>query len=189
MNLFIACSSSDDMYLDVLESSGMVLQNLASSKDYDLVTGGNTGGLMQFCYNAFHDHGRMITAIIASSYQEDIASMYCDIKIVTEDTFERTRQILNHADACLFMPGGVGTVAEFFGILEEKRTYGQDVPMILYNEDRSFDPLLRMMDSFYKNGYADREVEKNYKVVYDQESLFTYLDSINKDKREVKTKK
>lgn len=182
MNLFVACSSSDDMPLDSLEMSGAVIQNLATTGDYDLVVGGLTGGLMQFCYNAFHDQNRMITGIVTSAYQSDLETMNCDISMITEDTFDRSKQIMLQSDALLFMPGGIGTMAEFFGMLEEKRTNGIDKPMILYNEDRSFDPLLRMMDRIYKDGYAKENEKENYKVVYNQEELFNYLESCKQDK-------
>lgn len=182
MNLFIACSSSDDMPLDTLEMTGSAIQNLASSEAYDLVLGGVKGGLMPFCYNAFHDQNKEITVVVASMFQDDLQSIDCDYSIITEDTFERTRKIMDQADALIFMPGGIGTMAEFFGMLEQKRTYGMDKPMILYNEDRSFDPLLRVMDRIYKDGYAKTEEQKNYKVVYDQEQLFSYLEEAQKQK-------
>lgn len=180
MNLFIACSSSDDMPLDTLEMSGSAIQSLATSGNYDLVIGGNSGGLMQFCYNAFHDQKRMITSIVDSKYQNDLRTMDCDLSIITEDTFDRSRQIMLQADALLFMPGGIGTMAEFFGMLEEKRTHEMDKPIILYNEDRSFDPLLRLMDRIYKDGYANEKERQNYHVVYDQAQLFECLESYQK---------
>lgn len=166
------------MPLDSLELTGQVIQNLASSGNYDLVIGGSTGGLMQFCYNAFQDQGRMITGVVASRYQDDLKGMNCDVSVVEESTFDRSKRIMEEADAMIFMPGGIGTLAEFFGMLEEKRTNDWKTPMILYNEDRSFDPLLRMMDRLTNDGYISKKDQENYKVIYDQEHLFSYLDQL-----------
>lgn len=181
MNLFIGSSSSDDILLDSFEMCGSVIQSLASCGDYDLVIGGNAGGLMKVTYNAFKDNNRMVTGIIASRWKNDLDTMDCDISVITEDTFERQQQIMNHSDILLFMPGGIGTMSEFFGMLEDKRTYEIAKPMILYNEDKSFDALLHMMDKMIKDGYMKKENKNNYKVVYNQEELFDYLNQIKKE--------
>lgn len=180
MNLFIACSSSDDMALDTLEEAGKVIQNLSSCGDYDLIIGGNTGGLMKFCYNAFHDQERLITGIVASRYQSDLEQMDCDLSMVTETTFDRSKEIVRQADAMLFMPGGIGTMAEFFGMLEEVRTYSMNKPMILYNESHSFDPLIHLLDSLKKDELVKKEDFKYFQVVKDQEELFSLLEKIQK---------
>lgn len=187
MNLFVGCSSSDDIKLDTLKMAGSIVESLATSGDYDLVIGGNTGGIMRLCYNTFKDNNRMISGVVASVYKEDLESMDCDLSIVAENTFDRSRQIMEQSDIMLFLPGGIGTEAEFFGMLEEKRTYNVDIPMIIYNEDKSFDPTLKLLDYIYENKFSSKDESKHYQVVYSEEELFDCLDQIkNKDKINLK---
>lgn len=187
MNLFIACSASDDLSKEVVTSTLAIIQSLAETKEYDLVIGGSTSGLMRLCYEAFEKEGNMITGVVASKYQEDLNYMNCDLQVVTENTFDRLKEVFIQSDACLFLPGGIGTMTEFLGMLEEKRTYPEDKPMILYNETHLFDPLLQTLELAKQQGLICKTDLDYYQVASNEKELFDCLENYRM-KTEIKIK-
>lgn len=185
MNIFVACSAFDEIPKEVLETSRNLLETLSKTNEYNLVNGGNTAGLMKLSHDTFRKYGNYTTAAIASIYQDDIDGMDCDLKIVTDNTFERSKEIMLQSDILLFLPGGLGTMAEFFGMLEEKRTYKIAKPMILYNESHAFDLMLNVLEDMRIKGYAKEEDLNCFKVVSNQEELFEILEN-KKPKSKVK---
>ena len=73
--------------------------------------------------------------------------------------------------------GGLGTFTEFLGFLDNKKETNDDKPLIIYNEDHSYDFILKTFEDGVKRGCID----KNYKLYFDEvHDVFGLADSLQK---------
>lgn len=73
--------------------------------------------------------------------------------VIVESMHERKALMALRSQAFLALPGGVGTLEEFFEILTWAVLGLHDKPIALLNVDGYFDPLLRMMDLAVQEGF------------------------------------
>ena len=85
---------------------------------------------------------------------------------------ERKHDLLEGSQACVALPGGIGTFDEIFEVLSLTQLQITVVPLVLLDHGRYFQPLLELLDRTIETGYvraADRSlfemVEKVEQVV------------------------
>ena len=67
--------------------------------------------------------------------------------IVTPDMHRRKEQMAAMSDACVALPGGVGTLEELLEIITWKQLGLYLKPIVIYNVDGYYDHLLRQMET------------------------------------------
>lgn len=164
MKLFIGCSSSDEIDKIYFEESKNLLDILF--KDNDLVFGADDTGLMGLSYQIAKKNHRKIIGVCPKIYKDDFKKMDCDVEVVADGVGDRTSKAIENSDALIFLPGGVGTVYEFFTTLESKRCHEHDKPIIIYNCCGYFDKMISMLNSMYDDGFT-RDYVKNLYYVCD----------------------
>ena len=75
---------------------------------------------------------------------------------VTDTLHERTRTMAEESAAFIALPGGVGTLDEFFEAWHWTQSGLQDKPLALLNVDGYWDPLLEMFARMAEEGFLDR---------------------------------
>ncbi|MBR1732235.1 MAG: TIGR00730 family Rossman fold protein [Alloprevotella sp.] len=110
---------------------------------HTLVNGAGRTGLMGACTDAcLAAGGRAVGVIpefmIEQGWQHDGMSEL----IVTHDMHERKERMAALSDACVALPGGVGTLEELLEIITWKQLGLYLKPIIIYNVSGYFDPLL-----------------------------------------------
>jgi len=75
--------------------------------------------------------------------------------IVTETMHERKKVMLMNADAVVVMPGGAGSLDEFFEVLTWRQLRLHAKPIVLMNVAGYWDPLLALMDHVVAQNFAD----------------------------------
>lgn len=65
------------------------------------------------------------------------------------------------ADIFIALPGGIGTLDETLSVLAAAHLQEHAKPLIFYNSDGFFNPLLDLFERLYTTGYAS-EKYKNY---------------------------
>lgn len=173
MKLFIGCSSSNDIDSIYFVKCKEYLDGLF--KDNDLVFGASDTGLMGLSYDIAKKNGRQVIGVCPKIYQEDFKKMDCDIEIVTETVGERTNRAIQESDGIIFLPGGIGTLYEFFSSVESKRSHEHDKMILLYNVDGYFDSLFGVLDNIYKGRFTDLKVSQLYHVSDSLEDTLSYL--------------
>ena len=119
MNLFVACSSSNDISNNYLELSKSYLDALL--KEHNLVFGAYNAGIMGIAYNITLNNKKKITGVCPKCYKNDLLNLNCDNEIITEDILTRTKSLIDEADALIFLPGGVGTILELVAAIDKKK--------------------------------------------------------------------
>ena len=91
---------------------------------------------------------------------------------------ERTDDLIKESDMILFLPGGVGTIYEFFSVLEEKRTNHIKQSIILYDPCNYFDKLKELLEKIYQESFTSRKVSELYKFIETKEELIKELENM-----------
>ena len=165
MNILICSSSREEgnkEYFYLAESVAKEISNLG----YHLVFGAASSGIMGRCRNNFD----IVYSYTIEKYREDLENIKSTEEYLLDTTFDRTKEMYQKADIILALPGGTGTIAEIFSILEENRSISNPKPFIIYNYNGYYDNLLKIIDTAIENNFNDFSI-KNY---------FTVCDSLDK---------
>ncbi len=120
-----------------------------------LVYGGGHNGLMGVVADAAAEAGARVLGIIPRTMVErEWARQSCHELIVVETMHERKRIMLERADAFLALPGGLGTLEEFFEAWTWRQLAFHDRPVGLLNLQGCYDDLLSFMRSSVRNGFV-----------------------------------
>jgi uncharacterized protein (TIGR00730 family) len=119
-----------------------------------LVYGGGRNGLMGLLADAtLEAGGRVIGVIPQALVEKEWAHTGCTELHIVENMHERKRIMAEHADAFLAMPGGIGTLEEFFEVWTWRQLGYHEKPIGLLNHKGYYDGLLGFLDSAVKQGF------------------------------------
>lgn len=171
MKIFVGCSSAVDLSKDYYDDSYLI-SSLLAKNGYDLVFGCYDKGIMGSVYKGFLDNNREVIGVLDKAYLEGTENYILSEKIVTDSVFERTKKLYELADACLFLPGGIGTYAEIFSFLDEKRTRMDNKKIIVYNYNGYYDKLIDFIN------YSVNEKFNEKKIINDDLVIISNKDYI-----------
>jgi uncharacterized protein (TIGR00730 family) len=118
-----------------------------------LVYGGGSVGLMGAVAKSTLDHGGSVTGIIPDFLKaKENALAYVQEMIVTPDMHERKRLMFERSDAFVALPGGIGTLEEFFEVWTWRQLGYHDKPIGLLNLDGYFGPMLEFLNGSVGRG-------------------------------------
>ena len=141
----VYCSSSrkvDQVYFDAAQRLGEAI----GRRGWQLVYGGNNVGLMNAVATSARASGGVVVGITPQRmFDEGIVDRSCDELVVTAGMRERKALLEQRGDALVALPGGLGTLEEFFETLVGKTLGYHDKPIILVNIAAYYDPLLNMI--------------------------------------------
>ncbi len=146
MRVCVYCGSSpglDRTYVDAAKDLGREL----AVKDIGLIYGGGNVGVMGEIANAvFEAGGEVIGVIPKSLVSKEIANFDITDLLVVPTMHDHKALMIEMADAFIALPGGFGTLEEFF----EAVTWGQlgihNKPCGLLNIDGYYDKLMQFLD-------------------------------------------
>ncbi|HEY5930652.1 MAG TPA: TIGR00730 family Rossman fold protein [Burkholderiales bacterium] len=130
------------------------LGSLMAARGIGLVYGGGNVGLMGVIADAMLDAGSEVIGVIpASLVAKEIAHRGVTELRIVQTMHERKALMSELSDAFIAMPGGFGTLDEFFEILTWSQLGFHDKPCGLLNVAGYYDGLLRMMDHAVVEGF------------------------------------
>jgi len=119
-----------------------------------LVYGGGHNGLMGILADAALAAGARVIGVIPKALVEkEWAHDGCTELHIVENMHERKRIMAEHADAFLALPGGIGTLEEFFEVWTWRQLGYHDKPVGLLNLDGFYDSLLTFLSSAVEIGF------------------------------------
>jgi len=122
-----------------------------------LVYGGGHNGLMGILADAALAAGARVIGVIPKALVEkEWAHTGCTELHVVENMHERKRIMAEHADAFLALPGGIGTLEEFFEVWTWRQLGYHDKPVGLLNVGGFYDSLLAFLDSAVASGFMNQ---------------------------------
>ena len=121
-----------------------------------LVYGGGHNGLMGILADAALAAGARVIGVIPKALVEkEWAHTGCTELHIVENMHERKRIMAEHADAFLALPGGIGTLEEFFEVWTWRQLGYHDKPVGLLNMNGFYDSLLTFLDSAVTTGFMN----------------------------------
>lgn len=181
MKIFIGCSASNDID-NIYKEECQTLAHLLA-QNHDLVFGGGEEGMTGILYETFKKNNRKIINCSVKAYANNFQTKGCLEAKTTNTVNERTDVLIKESDVILFLPGGVGTIYEFFSVLEEKRTNHIPQPMIIYDPWDYFNELKKLLERIYQESFTSREVSNLYQFITTKEELIKELEKIEKEEK------
>lgn len=122
-----------------------------------LVYGGGGVGLMGLVANAALDAGGKVVGIIPRFLLEREAG-HPDLTetVVVETMHERKLQMFDRSDAFVVLPGGIGTLEEFFEVLSWRTLGLHTKPIVIIDLDGYWQPLSALLKGVVDGGFAER---------------------------------
>lgn len=176
MKIFVGASSNENMEEKYIEDCKKLLEVLL--KDNDLVFGAYSKGLMGISYEIAKKNKRKVIGICPEAYKSSLDDLECDYEEVTTTVLDSTLKLYKNSDAMILLPGGFGSIYEFFTANYSKICNEIDIPIILYNSCGFYDKLLEFIEEV-KDKKLIREKEMNKFVVAN--SIEEVLEIIKKD--------
>lgn len=96
-------------------------------------------------------------------------------RIITETMHERKKVMFMNADAVAVLPGGAGSLDEFFEVLTWAQLGLHAKPIFLANIEGYWSPLIQMVDHLVAEGFADASLKDFFTVV---DSIDALVDDI-----------
>lgn len=163
MKIGIFCSSSNDIDNVYIENSRTVLEYLFKNSN-DLVFGAFNEGLMGTAYETAKKYNRLVIGIAPNVRKDDFKKIECDKEIITNSIKSRTELLIEYSDCLVFLPGGIGTIHELIAVIDMKRNYEIDKPIIIFNDKDFYTDFFNMLNKLYAENFANSNIKSIYTV-------------------------
>lgn len=174
---------------DVFKQAAARLGQLIAEAGMGVVFGGGHVGLMGIVADSTLEHGGPVTGIIPSHIADkEVAHKNLTELHVVETMHERKQMMVDRADAFVIMPGGLGTMDEFFEIFTWWQLGLHDKPIMVVNVDGYWDALLALVDNIVAHKFARPEDRAHIIVIDDVEQAVAALRSAPEEKTNPQTK-
>lgn len=170
--LCVYCGASEKVnkkYYEAAEELGKMI----AENGFNMVYGGGRLGLMGRVSNAVIENGGEVVGITTEQLdeREGVQKGLHEVHVV--DTMHtRKFKMSQKADAFIIMPGGFGTLDEFFEILTWKQLGLHNKPIIIANIDNYWTKLIKAMQHIADEKFASvahlefAEVAENLEEVF-----------------------
>ncbi|WP_147803153.1 TIGR00730 family Rossman fold protein [Alkalicoccus halolimnae] len=151
--LAVYCGSSSGR-TSLYEEESKKLGKALAERNIELVYGGGAVGMMGITANAALSDGGRVTGIMPKMLQErEIAHPMLTDLIIVNSMHDRKSMMADMADAFLILPGGAGTMEEFFEVFTWAQLGLHKKSIGILNVDEYYDPLLNMLDHMVREGF------------------------------------
>jgi uncharacterized protein (TIGR00730 family) len=171
----VFCGSADGAR-PAYAQAAQELGSLLAQRGIRLVYGGGNVGLMGILANAALDGDGAVTGVLpeALAIKEVLHPTLTDQRVVSS-MHERKAMMADLSDAFVAMPGGFGTMEEFFEVLTWAQLGFHHKPLALLNVEGFFDPLLRLFEHMVEEGFVRA---KHREIIVIESSAPALLESL-----------
>ena len=167
----VYCGSRDGANPAYAEAATAVGQMMARNR-WRLVYGAGDVGLMGRVARATQAAGGQTFGVIpVHLLKQEVGKRDLDSFIVTETMHERKKVMLMNADAVVVLPGGAGSLDEFFEALTWRQLGLHAKPIYLLNVAGYWDGLAALLARIVDDGFAAPSLHGDYAVVPDLAAL------------------
>jgi hypothetical protein len=133
------------------------LGELLAREKMTLVYGGGGVGLMGVLANAtLKAGGKAIGVIPRFLLEREAGHPALTETVVVENMHERKLEMFDRSDAIVVLPGGLGTLEEFFEVLSWRTLGLHAKPIVIVDLDGYWQPLAALLRSCVDGGFAER---------------------------------
>lgn len=177
MNICVYGASSEEINKSYIEQTEKFGEEIAK-KGYGLVFGAGKYGLMgAVCRGAARQGGTSIGVVPEFFKETQVLTDQCTEIVFTQTMRQRKQYMEEHADAFVMLPGGIGTFDEFFEMITLKQLSRHEKPIIIYNMNGYFNPLLKMMEYAVEQKFLSENCYLLYEVCRTPQEIFEYIET------------
>lgn len=159
---------ADPAYLQAATATGAML----ARNKLRLVYGAGDVGLMGAVAKATQDAGGDTFGVIpVHLFEKEVGKRDLSTFVVTENMHERKKVMFMNSDAIVTLPGGPGSLDEFFEVMTWAQLGLHTKPIFLLNTNGYWNPLTAMLGNIIAEGFADPSFLDLVHVVSDVEDL------------------
>lgn len=161
-------SGSDPLFCEHAKRIGYLL----AQNNITLIYGGGNKGLMGTIANAVLEKGGRVIGIIPTLLT-GIEHQHFGLTETFEvaDMHIRKRMLYEKCDAALVLPGGFGTMDEFFEMLTWNQLHIHNKKIFMLNTSRFFDPLISFLHAMEDDGFLYSKILETITIVSSPEDL------------------
>lgn len=149
---------------------------MLAQQNWRLVYGAGDIGLMGEVAQATQAAGGQALGVIPQHLMKrEVARRDLSTLVVTETMHERKKVMFTNSDAIVVLPGGAGTLDEFFEVLTWAQIGLHGKPVVLLDADRFWQPLLALIDHIIEQGFAEPGLRSLFTTVPDVPALASAL--------------
>ncbi|MBQ9662109.1 MAG: TIGR00730 family Rossman fold protein [Oscillospiraceae bacterium] len=156
MNICVFGASSnrlDPVYFAEAEAMGRLIAQVG----HEIVFGGGADGLMGACARGAKAGGGRVVGIAPRLFNEPgFLLPECDELILTDTMSARKEKMMQLSDACLALPGGIGTMDEFFEAITLRQLGLLKGTIVLLNTRQFYTPLVSYLEEMAEQGFMSR---------------------------------
>jgi uncharacterized protein (TIGR00730 family) len=172
----VFCGASNNVpkkFLDIGADFGKML----AERDITLVYGGGDCGVMGAVANATMKNNGHVTGVFPVSLRniENEHQSLTEI-IIVNTMHERKMGMFERSDAFVVFPGGFGTMDEMFEILTWHQLQLHAKPVVIFNYQGYWDPLIALMQNIIDVGFAKPVTATYYQVVTELDEIIAILE-------------
>ncbi|MEO0370079.1 MAG: TIGR00730 family Rossman fold protein [Pseudomonadota bacterium] len=138
------------------EAAATELGREIAKNGWRLIYGAGDVGLMGAVANAAQSGGAETFGVIPEHLVKwEVGKRDLTHYVVTETMHERKKVMFMNCDAVVVLPGGAGSLDEFFEVLTWRQLGLHEKPVILLNVEGYWGPLVDLMHHIVDQGFAD----------------------------------
>lgn len=180
--IYCGSSSGKDPYF---VKEAYRLGEILAHHSLGIVYGGASVGLMGAIANGcLAKKGKVIGVIPNFLKRKEIEHIGLTELIEVESMHERKRIMFDRSDAFVVLPGGFGTMEEFFEVVTWSQLGLHNKPIVLLNWKGFYDPLVLMFQTMVESGFLKKENLELIQIVNETDNLLSVLQNYSPSKKE-----
>ena len=175
-SICVFCGASDKVenkYFELAKKCGEML----GEGSYELVYGGGSKGLMGEVANSAAANGSRVVGIFPQKILDHIECLHTELDetILVDGMLERKEIMIDRSDAFITLPGGFGTLDEFFEVMTLKRLGIIKQKIILVNYQGFWNNLISLLGDIHTSKFCHERSERGYEIADTLEECFLML--------------
>ena len=176
-SICVFCGARDGAKPEYMLAAKDLGQAIADN-NWRLVFGAGDKGIMGAVSASAVDHGAQKMGVIPThllGFETNNADPRENI--VTDDMHSRKKLMFVNSDAVVLLPGGAGSLDEFFEVLTWAQLGLHNRPIIVGNIAGYWTPLMALVDHVIEQGFASPSLKDYFSVVEDVPAIVDALRS------------
>ncbi|WP_350292071.1 TIGR00730 family Rossman fold protein [uncultured Croceitalea sp.] len=175
-SVVVFCGSSEGTH-EQYANDAFALGEKFAKNDIQLVYGGAKIGIMGKVASGVLAHGGKAIGVIPEFLKrEEVFHPNLTELIITKDMHERKLKMHELSDGILMLPGGYGTLEEFFEMLTWAQLGLHQYPIGVLNTNNFYSELLNMLQHMVNQGFVK---QLNFDMILVDESIDDLLNKMN----------
>ena len=176
MNICVFCSSSSDLDDCYVEAARQLGKELAK-RGHTLVFGGYDMGLMGEVAKSVLAYGGKALGITTEGLSAKGRTIVAGIEERQTDNLSKRKDVMvSLSDAFVTLPGGIGTLDEFFSVISQAKVGEIEGKSALLNVEGYFDPLVKMLDDSCEKGLNSSDWHEYGNAFNNCEDLLDWIE-------------